>query len=185
MIKVSDLRNGDAFELEGRPFQVIKSTHTVLGRKKARVKLQVRNLKTGAVVTKTFISEKKLPEIEFEAKKLVFLYFDGREYHFKEPDSDKEFEIKKDIVGENGKFLKKNSNLSVLFWDKNPLAIKLPITMTFRVKETEPGVKGNSSTNIYKPAKLENGLKIKVPLFVKIGDIIKVDTRSGEYLERI
>lgn len=185
MISVTDLRNGDAFEQDGQPFLVLKYTHTVLGRKKARVKLKVRNLKTGAVISKTFLSEKKLKSIKLETKKLVYLYFNGREHHLKEPDSDEEFEIEKDIIDKKGKFLKKNSEVDVLFWDKGPLAVELPTTMTYKVKETGPGVKGNSSINIYKPARLENGLKIKVPLFVKVSDIIKVDTRTGEYIERI
>ena len=185
MVSVTRLRPGDVFEQDDQPFLVLAYTHTVLGRKKARVKLKVRQLKTGAVLTKTFLSEKKVEPVEVEKRKLSFLYFNGREYYFKDLESEEEFEVEKELIGGKGKFLQKNNQVEVLFWQEKPLSIELPITVDFKVEETDPGIKGNTSTNVYKPAKLENGLKIKVPLFVKVGDIIKVDTRTGEYIERV
>ena len=167
MIGVTDLRKGSAFELDGQPFLVIKYKHTALGRKKARVKLTVRNLKTGRVGERTFLSNKKLEPIELESKFLVFQ------------------EIPKEILGEKGKFLKKNQKVKILFWQDKPLSLELPTNVSLEVKEASPGAKGNTSTNAYKPARLENGLQVKVPLFINVGDIIKIDTRSGEYLERI
>jgi len=185
MISVTDLRSGDFFELDGQPFLVLKYTHAALGRKKARVKLQVRNLKTSAVLSKTFLGNKKLNEVKLEKNKLVFLYFDGKEYHFQDPDNNEEFEIEKQIMGKKGTFLKKKDKVDALFWNQSFISIELPITVNLKVIEADPGIKGNTSANIYKFAKFENGLRMKVPLFVKAGDIIKIDTRNGEYVERM
>lgn len=185
MIGVTDLRKGSAFEIDGQPYLVLKYNHAVLGRKKARVKLTVRNLKTGRVNEKTFLGNKKLALIELENRFLLFRYFDGREYHFQEPKTSQDFEISQEILGEEGSFLKKDQKTKALFWEGQPLAVELPPSINLKVKKAAPGVKGDTTTNIYKPAVLENGLKIKVPLFIKPGDIIKVDTRSGEYAARV
>ena len=184
MTTVTSLKNGTAFELDGQPFLVLKYLHTALGRKKARVKLTIRNLKTGALLTRTFLSDKKLLEIELEKKQLAFLYFDGRQYYFQDQQGG-EFEISKENLNEKGKFLKKRETVEVIFWRGTPLFVELPIFVNFKVKEAPPGIKGNSSENAFKPVRLENGFKIKAPLFINSGDIIKVDTRSGEYVERI
>ena len=167
MIGVTDLRKGSAFELDGQPFLVMKYKHAALGRKKARVKLTIRNLKTNRVGERTFLSNKKLEPIELESRFLVFQ------------------EIPKEILKEKGKFLKKNQKLKVLFWQDKPLSLELPTNVSLEVMEASPGAKGNTSANAYKPARLENGLQVKVPLFINVNDIIKVDTRSGEYLGRI
>lgn len=185
MIHVTDLRKGSCFELDGQPWLVVRYKHKVLGRKKAHVKLTVRNLKTGRTGERTFLSDKKLTEIDLEKRDLIFKYFDGREYHFQLPASAEEFAISADILGSDGNFLKKDQSVKVFFWSEQPLSIELPASVNLMVKETSPGIRGDTTTNVYKPARLENGSQVKIPLFVNSGDIIKIDTRSGTYIERI
>lgn len=185
MISVTELRAGRTFEEDGEPFVVLKYEHLKMGRGTANIKVKVRNLKTGTVIEKTYISGARVQEISTVKRKLQYLYKDEENFYFMDPKTFEQFEISRDLISDQAPFLREQAMVDVLFWSEKPLSIELPPKMEFEVKETGPGVKGNSATNIFKPATLENGLKLKVPLFINQGDKILVDTRTGEYVERV
>lgn len=154
-----------------------------MGRGGATIKLQVRNLKNGSIEEKSFSSDAKLQEVETEKRKLKYLYRTGEIFVFE--DNGTRIEIDKDLIGERAGFFKKGQEVWLLFWEQKPLSVELPPNVVLAIKETDPGVRGDSATNIWKPAVLETGMTIKVPLFVNVGDKVRVDTRTGEYLERV
>jgi elongation factor P len=185
MINVNQLRNGRAFELEGEPFLVLKYGFTKMGRGTGNVKVKCRNLKTGAVVSKTFITGNKVQDIQLQRKKRQYLYSDADKSVFMDPESFEQLEIADDLLSEQKQYLIDGMEVQVLFWEDEALAVELPAKLEYEVKETGPGEKGNSATNVFKPAVLLNGLRVKVPLFINIGDKVRVDTRTGEYVERV
>ncbi|MBI4153618.1 elongation factor P, partial [Candidatus Woesebacteria bacterium] len=148
------------------------------------VKVSARNLETGAIGERSFSSNVTVEEVNTYKKKLQYLYKTGNGLIFMDPTTYEQVEIPSSVLGDAALFLKEGEAVDILFWDEKPISCELTPKMTLTVAECDPGVKGNSATNIYKPATLENGLKLKVPLFIKVGDRIKVDTRTGEYLER-
>lgn len=184
MIPVTHLREGTVFEENGEPLEVLKYTHTKLGRGTANIKVKIRNLKSGAVFKKTFVSGAKVALAELEKRKARFLYTDYQKYYFMDDISFDQFSLSKKAIGEKSKFLKEGEKVEILFYQGKPLGIKLPIKIELRVKEAPPEIRGNSATNIFKEVVLENGILIKVPLFIKKGDRIVVDTRSGEYVKK-
>jgi len=184
MINVNQLRNGTAFEEDGVPFKVLKYEFTKMGRGTGNIKVKVRNLQSGAVINKTYITGNRVQEIMLNRKKMQFLYTDGSQTVFMDPVSFEQVEVDNHLVDEERQYLSEGMEVEVLFWEEEALSIDIPPKMVFEVKETGPGEKGNSASNVYKPAVLVNGLQVKVPLFVKTGEKIKVDTRTGEYVER-
>ena len=192
MISVTELRAGKTFEEEGEPFVVLKYEHLKMGRGTANIKVKARHLKTGAVIEKTYISGARVQEISTVKRKLQYLYHDKDNFYFMDPKTFEQSQISKDIISEQAPYLSEQAEVDVLFWSfagaqdkEEPLLVELPPKMEFKIEETGPGVRGDSATNIFKPATLENGLKIKVPLFIKEGNKILVDTRTGEYVERV
>lgn len=192
MIEASKLRNGVCFSMDGQAYKVVEYKHKHLSRGGGVVKVKIRSLSDGRLASKTFKSNEKFEEIEVVKRRLQYLYKDGSNYIFMDPVSFEQLEIGVKVIGENGVFLKDGEEVVVLFWDDGlagsphgkPLDLDLPPKMVFAVAEAPPGEKGDSASNVYKDAKLENGLKVKVPLFVNAGDKVRVDTRSGEYVER-
>lgn len=191
MISVTDLRRGVKFQLDGIPYQVLEYNHVKMGRGGATIRLTVRNLKSGSTETKTFNSGAVVEPITTVKRRLQYLYLDGSSAIFMDPKTYDQVEISRGAIGPELEFLKEGQEVDVLFWsfdsaqDKDvPLGIDLPPSVVLKVVEADPGVKGNSATNIYKQIKLENGLSVKAPLFIKVGDRVRVDTRSGEYIER-
>lgn len=184
MISVTALKNGKTFVDEGTPYVVTKYELQKIGRGGATVKLAVRNLETGQLSHKTYNSSFKFDEIKTSKKPLQYLYADGEMAIFMDQDDFNQIEIPKEVLGEQLSFVKEGEIVDVLFWEDKALSVDLAPKVTMTVKETAPGVKGNSASNMLKPATLENGLSVKVPLFIKVGDKIRVDTRTGEYLER-
>jgi len=184
MIPVTEMRAGRLFEENGEPYQVLDYKHTKMGRGTASIKLKVKNLISGAVIEKTFISGARVEPIETEMRTAQYLYKEGHDYFFMDPQSFEQFSLSEKILAGKEKFLKEEQMVKILFWEQKPLMVELPITMVFSVVQTSPGVKGDSVNASFKPATLDNGLEVKVPLFINVGDKIKVDTRSGEYLER-
>ncbi|MDZ7587152.1 MAG: elongation factor P [Patescibacteria group bacterium] len=184
MINVNQLRNGRAFELEGDPYLVLKYEFTKMGRGNATIKVRVRNLKTQAVTIKSFSSGNNIQDIQLSKKKMQYLYADVHNSIFMDLISYEQVEINNELIEEQKPYLTDGLEVQVLFWGEMALALELPAKLTFVVKETDPGEKGNSVANIYKPAKLENGLDVKVPLFIKQGEKIVVDTRDGSYVAR-
>ncbi len=185
MISVTELRSGTAFKLDGQPHLVLEYKHSKIARGTANVKVKARNLATGGVVEKTFISGAKVEPIETSVRKLQFLYQDGTGLFFMDPRSFEQFSLEKSVLGGKAKFLKEESLVKILFYEGRPLSVELPKSMAFRVSEAPPGVKGDSATGATKPVTLENGLIVQVPLFIKKGDRVKVDTQSGGYRERV
>ena len=184
MIAATDLKAGATFLHLGKPYQVVKYEHIKLGRGGATVRVSVRNLESGGVEEKTFSSDVKVDEVNTFKKKLQFLYKNAHSCVFIDTKTFEQTEIPTVLLGEAVNFVREGESVEVLFWDERPLSFELPPKVILKVSECDPGVKGNSATNIYKPATLENGMKIKVPLFINAGEKIKVDTRSGEYVER-
>ncbi|MCJ7792732.1 MAG: elongation factor P [Candidatus Marinimicrobia bacterium] len=185
MISVTELKSGTTFKLNGQPHVVLTYKHTKLGRGAANIKVKARNLATGKVVEKVFISGAKVEPMETVVEKLQFLYQDGENYFFMNPQSFEQVSLNQTVVGTAGRYLKEGSQVKVLFFKEVPLSIELPKSMVFTVVESPPGVKGDSATAASKPVTLENGLIVQVPLFIKKGDRVKIDTRSGEYKERV
>lgn len=185
MIPVNEMKTGRNFQENGVPYQVIDYKHTKMGRGSATIRLKVRNLKTGSTTEKTFISGAKIEPMQTETKMAQYLYRDDDSFYFMEPRTFEQITIQKDVLADKSRFLKEGEEIKVIFWNEEPLGVDLPLSLVFKVAETDPGVKGNSVNNSFKPAILDNGLAVKVPLFIEIGDKIKVDTRSGNYIERV
>lgn len=184
MINATELKAGVAFLQFGKPYQVIKYSLIKMGRGGAVVKVTARNLENGATEEKSLSSNVAVEEVSTSKKKLQYLFKDSSSVTFMDPKSFEQVEIPLSVLVKEASYLKEGESVDVLFWDEKPLSVVLPPNIVLEVSECDPGVKGNSATNIYKPATLENGLKLKVPLFIKVGDKLRVDTRTGEYLER-
>lgn len=185
MISVTGLRAGTTFQIDNQPYVVLKYEHKKMGRGTANIKVRVRDLSKGTVTEKTFVSGAQVQEITTTKRKLQYLYQQGDDFCFMEPKTYEQVSLKREILEEQAKFLAEGTLVDILFYEDTPLSLELPPKLEFMVFETGPGVKGNSATNIYKSATLQNGLTIKVPLFVKSGEKIMVDTRTGEYAERV
>jgi elongation factor P len=185
MISVTELRAGKTFQIAGVPYQVIEYKHTKMGRGTATIRVKVRQLADGSVGEKTFGSGAKVEPIETQFKTVQYLYREGENFYFMDPASFEQFSLSKKVFWGKEKFLKGLQVYKILFWDEQPLAVEFPLFMIFEVIQTSPGVKGDSVTGSFKPATLDSGLVVRVPLFIKPGDKIKVDTRTEEYQERI
>lgn len=184
MIDVNHLRNGKAFTEDGQPFLVLKYEFTKMGRGTGNVKVRVRNLNSGSILIKTYTTGNKVQDIQLIKNKMQFLYNDHDNCLFMDPITFEQVEVSNELIGDEIKFLIEGMEVSLLFWDEKALSIELPTKMVFAVVETDPGEKGNSAAKVLKPAILSNGLKVNVPLFIKVGDLVKVDTRDRSYVER-
>lgn len=183
MIPVTELRKGTTYEQNGVPYIVIEYHHIKMGRGGAVIRITTRNLETGAVEEKTFNNGGSVSPINTRKRKLQYLYSTDSAM-FMDPLNFEQVEVSLKVLGTDVAYLKEGQAVDVLFWDERPLGVELPPNIILIVSEADPGVKGNSATNLYKPATLENGLQVKVPLFIKVGDRIRVDTRTGQYVER-
>lgn len=184
MLDSTDLKSGIAFLHEGKPYQVLKYELIKLGRGGATVKVTVRDILSGSVTDKAFSSDLRFDEVNTYRRKLQFLYKDSSNAVFMDAKTYEQVEVPLSLIGDQILFVKEQDSVDILFWDEKPISIELSPKVEMKVVETDPGVKGNSATNIYKPALLENGVKLKVPLFINAGDKIRVDTRTKEYIER-
>lgn len=191
MISSTKLRNGITFIDHGEPFKVIKYTHTHLSRGAGTVKLKVRNLRTGNVLNKTYKGNDKVDDVDISKKKLQYLYKEGKDHIFMDTQDFAQLAIAPKILGDQTKFLKEGEEYNVGFWHSpktkqdEPLEVEFPPKMNFKISEAAPGVKGDTQGGAQKDALLENGLKVRVPLFISKGDMVRVDTRTGEYVERV
>lgn len=186
MISVTKLRNNTNFELDGAPYRVLSYQHTHMSRGGGSVKVRIRNLADGSVLSKTFQSTEKVDDIQVIKKKMQFLYRDDTDLVFMDPDTYEQTTVSLKTLEDQAPYLKEGEDVHLLIWDEEEmiLGVDLPPKMTFTVAEAAPGEKGDSASNVYKDAILENGLKVRVPLFVNQGDKIRVDTRDGSYVER-
>jgi elongation factor P len=191
MIYATDLKNGVTFELDGRPYRVEKYSHSKIGRGGATVRVSLRDLQSGRQVEKTFNGQVKFDEISTLKRKLQFLYAVGGVASFMDPASFEQVEIPSEILGDDLKYIREGEDVNVLFLDPSSgsgqvaLSVEIPPKVTLQIVETEAGVKGNSATNVFKSAVVAGGLEVKVPLFIKKGDRVKIDTRTGSYVERV
>lgn len=184
-LNVTELRNG-TFYKEGKDILLVLTyEHVKTGRGSGNIKLKVRNVRTGAVTEKSFITGAKMDEANVEKKKAQFLYRDGDTFNFMDPVSFEQFPLSSSVVGDQVKYLVDGLEVTLIVGDGEALGMELPMSLVYTIAETGPGEKGNTVSNVYKEATLENGLVVKVPMFIKIGEKIKVDTRSGEYIERV
>lgn len=185
MINVNDLRAGRVFAEDNNFFQVLTYEHIKTGRGGGNIKVKVRNLKTGAIVEKSFNTGARVDEGNVEKKAALYLYKDSQGYCFMDPASFEQFTLNLSVVGEQGRYLKDGMEVNLITTGEEALGIELPNTLVYTITDTGPSEKGNTVSNVYKEAELDNGLIVKVPMFMKIGEKIKVDTRSGEYVERV
>ena len=185
MITASDFRNGVTFECEGNVFQVVEFLHVKPGKGAAFVRTKLKNVMTGGVVEKTFRPTEKFEAARIEKKNMEYSYNDGDLYYFMDPETFDMLPIGKDQVGDSLKFVKENMVCMILSYKGNVFGIEPPTFVELAISETEPGFAGNTATGATKPATLETGAVIQVPLFVDGSDIIRVDTRTGEYMERV
>jgi elongation factor P len=184
MINSTDLKNGTTFLSYGKPFKVIKYSFIKIGRGGAIVRVTARNLETGGIEEKTYSSNVKVEDFSTTKRKLQYLYNDGKVASFMDPLSYEQVEIPIGTLKSELTYIKEGEIVDIVFWDDKPLSVDISPKVILKVTDTAPGIKGNSTANAYKSAILENGLNVKVPLFVNNGDKIRVDTRTGEYVER-
>ena len=184
MISAGDFRNGVTFELDGQVVQVIEFQHVKPGKGAAFVRTKYKNVITGAVVEKSFNPNDKYPTAFIERKDMEYSYEDGGLYYFMDTETWEQIPISADILGDSFKFVKENMVCKILSYKGNVFGVEPPFFMELQVTKTDPGFAGNTATNATKPATLETGAEIKVPLFIEPGEKVKIDTRTGEYLSR-
>ena len=184
MVTAGDFRNGVTFEMDGNVYSIIEFQHVKPGKGAAFVRTKIRNVISGAVTEKTFNPNDKYPTAFIERKDMEYLYNDGDLYYFMDSETYEQLPISPNVLGDNFRFVKENMVCKVLSYKGNVFGIEPPNFVELQVTETEPGVKGDNATNVTKPATLETGAEIKVPIFINEGEMIRVDTRTGEYMER-
>jgi elongation factor P len=185
MISTSDLRKGVAIELDGDLWQILDYHHIKMGRGSAQVRIKLRNVKRGQTVERTFQAGDKWPRAQLDHRQVQFLYSDGSDYHFMEVESYEQFHLTAGQLDDAVRYLKDGMLLDRTSYEGETIGVELPVSVELQVVETEPGFAGDTQTGARKPATLETGLVVQVPIFVSEGDTIKVDTRTGEYLTRI
>ncbi|WP_040211884.1 elongation factor P [Clostridium polynesiense] len=185
MISAGDLRKGTTFELDGQVFTVVDFMHVKPGKGAAFVRTKLRNVISGGVTDKTFNPTEKLQEAVIERKEMQYLYSDGELYYFMDQETFEQIPLNYEKVEDAIKFLKENMFAIIKFYKGEAFSVEAPNFVELVVTATEPGVKGNTATNVTKPATLETGAVINVPLFVNEGDAIRIDTRTGDYMERV
>jgi len=183
MISVTDLRAGTTYREDGQLLQVISYQHIKMGRGSANIKVRVKNLSNGSTIDKSYINGARIQDVQIQKKEMQFLYKDSELAYFMDPISYQQEQILLSKI-DGFEYLKEGENFTVSFLDSLPLTVQLPPKMVFKVSETGPALKGNSATNVFKDAVLENGIKTKVPLFISTGELIKIDTRTGSYTEK-
>lgn len=185
MISAGDFRNGLTFEFEGNVYQVVEFQHVKPGKGAAFVRTKMKNVMTGAVVERTFNPTEKVEPARIERKEMEYLYEDSGLYYFMDQETYEQTPLSEDQLGDALKFVMENMTVKILSYKGNVFAVEPPTFVELSVTETEPGVKGNTATNVTKPATVETGATITVPMFVNEGDVIRIDTRTGEYMERV
>ena len=185
MIDAAELRKGTAIELDGEIYQILEYQHVKMQQRQPVVKLKLRSVRTGNFVERNFQSGDKVATVFLEHRPVQYLYTDGDLYYFMDNDTYEQIMLSPAQIGEGKKYLKEGLMLEILTCKGNTVTIELPNSVELRVIETEPGFKGDRATAGTKPAKLETGVTVQVPLFISVGDVVRVDTRSGQYLEKV
>lgn len=185
MISAGDFRNGITIELEGSVYQIIEFQHVKPGKGAAFVRTKLKNVINGGVVERTFRPTEKCPQARIDRKDMQYLYSDGDLYNFMDTETYDQVALNGDTVGDALKFVKENEMVKVCSFNGSVFAIEPPLFVELEITDTEPGFKGDTATGATKPAIVETGAKVMVPLFVNQGEVIKIDTRTGEYLSRV
>ena len=180
-----DVRNGTTFELEGNVFKVVEFQHVKPGKRAAFVRTKLKYVITGATLERTFNPSEKLVGAEIEKRDMQYLYVDGDIYYFMDNETYEQTPLNAEQIGDALKFIKENMNVTMLSYQGKVFSVEPPMFVELEVKYTEPGFAGNTTTTSGKPATLENGYELSVPMFVNIGDVVRIDTRTGEYMERV
>ncbi|MCL4385767.1 MAG: elongation factor P [Cyanobacteria bacterium] len=184
MISSNDLKNGMAIEYDGDLLEVIYFQHVKPGKGGAFVRTKLKNLLTGAIFEKTFRAGEKLNQAILETKKMQYLYKDGH-YNFMDNTNYEQMSLDENQIGDRKYFLLENMDVSMVFYKGKAISIQLPTFVEVKITDTEPGIKGDTVSSSFKPAEIETGAKVQVPLFIEKGDLIRVDTRTGEYITRV
>ena len=186
MATTSDFRNGYTFSYNDQVYKIVEFMHVKPGKGPAFVRTKLKSVQTGKVIDKTFRAGERINEVRLDAKKMQYLYSDDSGYHFMNNETYEQVMIVPEMI-DNPQFLKEGGLIDILYHAENemPLVVELPQSIVVEVTYAEPGVKGDTATNTLKPAKIETGAEIRVPLFINEGDLIKVDTRTGDYIERV
>jgi elongation factor P len=185
MISTGELRKGVAIELDGELWQILDYHHIKMGRGSAQVRITLRNIKRGQTVERSFQAGTKWPRAQMERRPVQFLYRDGDDFHFMDTDTYDQFSLRGEQLGEAVQFLKDGMTVDRTTYQGETIGVELPVTVDLEVRSTEPGFAGDTATGARKPATLETGLVVQVPLFVNEGDTIRIDTRTGEYQTRV
>ncbi len=184
MISAGEFRNGVTFEMDGQVLQVIEFQHVKPGKGAAFVRVKMKNVITGAVTERSFNPTDKYEQAHVERKEMQYLYADGDLHYFMDTETYEQLPINASTLGDDFRFVTENMNVKVLSYKGSVFAVEPPLFVELEVTETDPGFKGNTATNTLKPAVVETGATVQVPLFIEQGEKIKIDTRTGEYLER-
>ncbi len=185
MIDVNDLRKGVTFELDGVLYKVVEYSHHKPGRGNATIRIKARNLLSGANIERTFTSGQTVQEASLDFHNVSFLYSDGEFYHFMDNQTFEQPAIRAEVLGEQALYLKPGLEVKLTFYRGEPIDIELPTSVELEVVEAEVAVRGDTATGVTKKVKTETGLEVQCPQFVKVGDVIRVDTRTGEYVTRL
>lgn len=184
MLSITELKKGTLIQLDGKPYRVTEYSQKVMGRGGSIVNVRLKGLLDGAVIPKTFKGSEKVEPASVENRTVQYLYNDGANYHFMDGDTFEQFELGAEFVGDATPYLKEGNEVQLQFFDGKVINVELPKNLYLMVTYTESVVKGDTTSSVMKDATLETGLVIRVPAFIKTGDEVKVDTRTGEYLER-
>ncbi len=185
MIDVNELRKGVIFELDGQLFRVIDYSHNKSGRGNATIRIKARNLRSGSNIERTFSSGQSVQDVSLDYHNVSYLYTDGEFYHFMDNDTYEQPAIKGDLLGDSAGYLKEGMECKLTFYNGEALDIELPLTVDLEVTYAEIAVRGDTATGVTKKVTVETGVQVQVPNFVNTGDVIRVDTRTGEYVTRV
>ena len=180
----TDLKKNTLITLDGQPYKVVEYSQKVMGRGGSIVNVKVKNLITGALLPKTFKGQEKIEPAEVTTRKVQYLYRDDAKFYFMDPESFEQYELNADMVGDTEGYMKEGDEMEIQFYNGTPINLQLPKNLWLKVTYTENAVKGDTTSSVMKDAKLETGLTVKVPAFIKEGDVVSVDTETGAYRER-
>ncbi len=185
MISTADFRNGVVVEMDGNLMEIVEFQHVKPGKGGAFVRTRFKNILTGRVLEQTFRSGEKFEEARIEERPWQYLYSDGDMFHFMDNESFEQMAVSPKVIGDASKWMKENNNVTLVFHRDNVISVKIPAHVVFVITKSDPGIQGDRSSGATKPATLETGANIQVPLFINEGDNVKVDTRTGSYVERV
>ena len=185
MISTADFRNGVVVEMDGNLMEIVEFQHVKPGKGGAFVRTRFKNILTGRVLEQTFRSGEKFEEARIEERPWQYLYSDGDMFHFMDNESFEQMAVSPKVIGDASKWMKENNNVTLVFHRDNVISVKIPAHVVFVITKSDPGIQGDRSSGATKPATLETGANIQVPLFINEGDNVKVDTRTGGYVERV